>query len=98
MFDLSFRLCSRCKKMANHPHASLVMVQIENRIYGQVCSDCQGHISKKVEEMMNEFPIPEVLQPYLIKPKPKVSELPEDCTCGMDPHAEGCLHINYGAR
>ncbi len=91
--NLSFSLCSRCKKIANLRSNQLVCVSIENRIYGWVCEECRKYIEEKVEGIMNEIPIPAALQPYLIQTPPYCAA----CQLGFpyEAHADGCPEKNF---
>jgi len=89
--NLSFSLCSCCKRAANFGHSQLVHITIESRVYGAVCNDCRKYISDKFEEMMNEIPIPEVLQPYLIQPDKMRCE---ECK-RIKGHEDGCSQKNF---
>jgi hypothetical protein len=88
--NLSFSLCSRCKMMAQFSRVSLCHITIESRIYGAVCEKCRKYISDKVEEMMNEIPIPEALQPYLIQ-----AQCPACAGLSDVRHIDGCPHKNF---
>jgi hypothetical protein len=77
--------------MAQFSRVSLCHITIESRVYGAVCEKCRKYISDKVEEMMNEIPIPEALQPYLIQPTPQCPA----CTGLTGKHIDGCPHKNF---
>lgn len=94
--DMSFQLCSRCKKMASWGRSQLTNVTLGSRIHGSCCDGCMKHIAEKVDEMMNEIPIPEALQPYLLRPDPpKTENCPACAGIEGDRHIDGCPMKNF---